>query len=305
MALRAALRTRHSLSGFLSQTSSVSSGAHDAARMSPALVAQQRNNSTAPNIKVDFDQSIGVALIRLQRPPVNSFSLDFLTEFCITMEKLEMDNSCRGVIITSRQPRVFSAGLDLMDIYGKSHEHCAAFHNIIQEMWLKVYSSSMVTMSAINGSSPGGGCVMNIACDYRIMADDPKYRIGLNETQFGIIPSAWLQHNLKDLVGYRAADMCLQLGTLYNPSDALELGLVDQVVPEEDVLTTAIQTMNKWLAIPEHARQMTKTMMRKAAVDELMSGREAETEFYASMGSSSAFQKAIGAYLEKLKRRNS
>ncbi|XP_071330799.1 enoyl-CoA delta isomerase 1, mitochondrial [Trachinotus anak] len=302
MALRAALRNKGGLSGLLSLSSSSS---HVRVCVSPTLVTQQRNNSTSPKIKVDFDQSTGVAMMHMQSPPVNSLSLDFLTEFCISLEKLEMDKSCRGLIITSSQPKVFSAGLDIMEMYGKSPERCGEFWRAVQEMWLKLYSSNMVTIAAINGSSPAGGCLMSMTCDYRIMADNPRYSIGLNETQLGIVAPFWFKDTMINTVGHRTTEIALELGLLYNPSEALKIGLVDQLVPEDQVLTTATQTMTKWLAIPDHARQITKSMMRKPTIDKLTSNREADIQNFVSFITKDSIQKSLRMYLEMLKKRRS
>lgn len=289
------------MSGLLSQWSSCSG--HGRVCVSPVLVAQRRNNSTSPKIKVELDQSTGVAVMRMQSPPVNSLGLDFLTEFCIATEKLEMDKSCRGLIITSSLPKVFSAGLDIMEMYGKSPERCGEFWKAVQEMWLKLYSSNMVTIAAINGSSPAGGCLMSLTCDYRIMADNPRYSIGLNETQLGIVAPFWFKDTMMNTVGHRTTEIALELGLLYNPSEALKIGLVDQLVPEDQVLATAMQTMTKWLAIPDHARQITKSMMRKPIIDKLTSNREADIQNFVSFITKDAIQKSIGMYLEMLKRR--
>ncbi|XP_070836696.1 enoyl-CoA delta isomerase 1, mitochondrial-like isoform X1 [Chaetodon trifascialis] len=303
MALRVLLRNKYGLSGLLSQWSSCSS--HGTVCVSPVLVAPQRNNSTSPKLKVDFDQSTGVAVMRMQSPPVNSLSLDFLTEISIAVEKLEMDKSCRGLIITSGQPKVFSAGLDITEMYRKSPEHCGEFWKAVQEMWLKLYSSNMVTIAAINGSSPAGGCLMSMMCDYRIMADNPRYMIGLNETQLGIVAPFWFKDTMLNTVGHRTTEIALELGLLYQPSDALKVGLVDQLVPEDQVLTTATQTMTKWLGIPDHARQMTKSMMRKPTIDKLVSNREADIHRFVNFITKESIQKSLGMYLEMLKKRKS
>uniref|UniRef100_A0A4W6F1T2 Enoyl-CoA delta isomerase 1, mitochondrial n=1 Tax=Lates calcarifer TaxID=8187 RepID=A0A4W6F1T2_LATCA len=287
--------------GLLSQLSSHSS--HARVCVSPVLVAQQRNNSTTPKVKVEFDQSTGVAVMHMQSPPVNSLSLDFLTEFCINVEKLEMDKSCRGLIITSSQPKVFSAGLDIMEMYGKSPERCGEFWRAVQEMWLKLYSSDMVTIAAINGSSPAGGCLMSLTCDYRIMADNPRYSIGLNETQLGIVAPFWFKDTMVNTVGHRTTELALELGLLYSPSEALKVGLVDLLVPEDEVLTTATKTMTKWLAIPDHARQITKSMMRKPTIDKLTSKREADIQNFVSFITKDSIQKSLRMYLEMLKKR--
>lgn len=239
----------------------------------------------------------------LQSPPVNSLSLNFLTEFCIALEKLEMDKSCRGLIITSSQPKVFSAGLDIMEMYKKSPESCAEFWRAVQEMWLKLYSSNMVTIAAINGSSPAGGCLLSMTCDYRIMADNPRYSIGLNETQLGIVAPFWFMETMTNTVGHRNTEVALQLGLLFNPSEALKIGLVDQLVPEDQVLTTATKSMTKWLAIPDHARQISKSLMRKPTIDKLKSNRDADIQNFVTFITKDSIQKSLGMYLEMLKKR--
>ncbi|XP_069566255.1 enoyl-CoA delta isomerase 1, mitochondrial [Brachyistius frenatus] len=301
MALRAALRSKFSLSALHSQLSPCSS--HGKVCVSPVIVSQRRNNSTSPKIKVDFDQSTGVAVMCLQSPPVNSLSLDFLTELCISVEKLEMDKSCRGLIITSGQPKVFSAGLDIMEMYGKSPERCGEFWKAVQEMWLKLYNSNMVTIAAINGSSPAGGCLMSMTCDYRIMADNPRYSIGLNETLLGIVAPFWFKDTMMNTVGHRNTEISLELGLLYSPADALKIGLVDQIVPEDQVLAAATKTMTKWLAIPDHARQITKSMMRKPTIDKLTSNRDADIKNFVGFITKDSIQKSLGMYLEMLKKR--
>uniref|UniRef100_A0A673ZAT6 Enoyl-CoA delta isomerase 1 n=1 Tax=Salmo trutta TaxID=8032 RepID=A0A673ZAT6_SALTR len=276
---------------------------HGRVCVSPCFSLQQRNNSTSPKIKVDLDSSTGVAVLRMQSPPVNSLSLDFLTEFCINLEKLEMDRSCRGLIITSTLSKVFSAGLDIMEMYGKSPERCGEFWKAVQEMWLKLYGSNMATIAAINGSSPAGGCLMSIGCDYRIMADNPRYSIGLNETQLGIVAPFWFKDTLVNTVGNRAAELSLELGLLYSAPDALKIGLVDQLVPEDQVLSTAQDTMSKWLAVPDHARQITKSMMRKQTIDKLLSNREADITNFVSFITKDSIQRSLRMYLEMLKSR--
>ncbi|KAM4535146.1 enoyl-CoA delta isomerase 1, mitochondrial [Fundulus diaphanus] len=294
MALRVAFRGRTGLPGLLSCSG------HGRPSLS---LTTQRNNSSSPKINVDYDQATGVAVMHMQSPPVNSLSLDFLTELCIGLEKLEMDKGCRGLIITSSQPKVFSAGLDILEMYGKSPERCGEFWKAVQEMWLKLYGSNMTTIAAINGSSPAGGCLMSLTCDYRIMADNPRYSIGLNETQLGIVAPFWFKDTMVNTVGHRNTELALQLGLLYKPAEALKIGLVDQLVPEDQVLAVATQTMTKWLTIPEHARQITKSMMRKPTLDKLRSNREADIQNFVSFITKDSIQKSLRMYMEMLKQK--
>lgn len=266
-------------------------------------ICKKKYSSAAPKIKVDLDTNSGIAVMKFQSPPVNSLSLDFLTEFAISMEKLEMDKGCRGVILTSSQPKVFSAGLDIMEMYGKSPEHAGEFWRAVQEMWLKLYGSNMVTIAAINGSSPAGGCLMAMSCDYRIMADNPRYSIGLNETLLGIVAPYWFKDTMINTIGHRETEKALQLGLLYSAPDALKISMVDELVPEETVLSAATETMSKWLKIPDHARQITKSMMRKPTIDKLTSNREIDIKYFVNFITKDSIQKSLGLYLAMLKKR--
>ncbi|KAG2455873.1 ECI1 isomerase, partial [Polypterus senegalus] len=195
-----------------------------------------------------------VAVVTMKSPPVNSLSLDFLTEFSISIEKLEMDRKCRGVILTS-------------------------------------------------GSSPAGGCLMAMACDYRIMADNPKYSIGLNETLLGIVAPFWFKDTMMNTIGFRATELALQLGLLHNAPNALRIGLVDELAPEKEVLSAASTAISKWLAIPDHARQITKSMMRKPTIDRLLSHRDQDINNFVSFITKDSIQKSLQVYMERLKQR--
>ncbi|KAI4899381.1 hypothetical protein NFI96_027286, partial [Prochilodus magdalenae] len=265
--------------------------------------SNRRNSSTSSKIKVDLDSSSGIAVVKFQSPPVNSMSLDFLTEFSINLEKLELDKSCRGVILTSAVPKIFSAGLDILDMYAKSPEHCEEFWKAVQDMWLKLYGCSKIVIAGISGASPAGGCLMSMCCDYRIMADNPRYSIGLNETQLGIVAPFWFKDTMANTVGNRTTELSLQFGLMYNPTDALKIGLVDQLVPEDKVLSTASETMMKWFALPDHARQISKSMMRKPTIDKLVSNREADIKNFVSFITKDSIQKSLGMYLAMLKQR--
>ncbi|PNJ17016.1 ECI1 isoform 4 [Pongo abelii] len=235
-------------------------------------------------VLVEPDAGAGVAVMKFKNPPVNSLSLEFLTELVISMEKLENDKSFRSVILTSDCPGVFSAGLDLTEMCGKSPAHYAEYWKAVQEMWLRLYQSNLVLVSAINGACPAGGCLMALTCDYRILADNPRFK-----------------DTLENAIGHREAERALQLGLLFPPAEALQVGIVDQVVPEEQVQSTALSTIAQWMAIPDHARQLTKAMMRKATASRLITQRDADVQNFVSFISKDSIQKSLQMYLERLK----
>nr|XP_039334047.1 enoyl-CoA delta isomerase 1, mitochondrial [Saimiri boliviensis boliviensis] len=254
-------------------------------------------------VLVEPDASAGVAVMRFNNPPVNTLSLEFLTELVISLEKLENDKSFRGLIITSDRPGVFSAGLDLREMCGRSPAHYAEYWKAVQELWLRLYQSSLVLVAAINGACPAGGCLMALTSDHRILADNPKYSIGLNETLLGIVAPFWFKDTLVNTIGHRAAERALQLGLLFPPAQALQVGIVDQVVPEERVQSVALSVIAQWMAIPDHARQLTKAMMRKATASRLITHRDEDVQNFVSFISRDSIQKSLQLYLERLKQK--
>ncbi|XP_077931080.1 enoyl-CoA delta isomerase 1, mitochondrial isoform X2 [Halichoerus grypus] len=259
---------------------------------------------TVPNCPLlNGEFTLGVAVVKMRNPPVNSLSLEFLTELLISLEKLENDKTFHGIIITSDCPGIFSAGLDLTEMCGRDPEHYAEYWKAVQEIWLRFYLSNLVVIAAINGVSPAGGCLLSLTCDYRVLANNPKYAIGLNETLLGIVAPFWFKDTLVNTIGHRSAERALQLGLLFPPAEALRVGMVDQVVPEDQVQSTARSVMAQWLDIPDHARQLTKTLMRKPTADRLLTERDADIQNFVHFICRDSIQKSLHAYLEKLKQK--
>lgn len=140
---------------------------------------------------------------------------------------------------------------------------------------------------------------------------------------------------MANVVGHRETEKGLQLGLLYNTPEALKVGLVDELVPEDKVFSAATETMTKWLAIPgklvivcskiqyfclvllvrfvhvhcflptDHARQISKSMMRKPTIDKLLANRDADTANFVSFITKDSIQKSLGMYMAMLKKKRS
>ncbi|KAF6124033.1 enoyl-CoA delta isomerase 1 [Phyllostomus discolor] len=104
-------------------------------------------------------------------------------------------------------------------------------------------------------------------------------------------------------IGHRASELALQLGILFPPAEALQVGMVDKVVPEDQVQSTALSVMAQWLSIPDHARQLTKNMMRKPTADRLVKHRDSDIQNFVSFISRDSIQKSLQVYLGKLRQK--
>eukprot|EP01100_Stratorugosa_tubuloviscum_P010117 TRINITY_DN4303_c3_g1_i1.p1 TRINITY_DN4303_c3_g1~~TRINITY_DN4303_c3_g1_i1.p1 ORF type:complete len:297 (+),score=145.40 TRINITY_DN4303_c3_g1_i1:92-982(+) len=240
------------------------------------------------------------AIVSLQRAPANALNLELLRSIATTIDNLEKDESCRGLILTSNVPRIFSAGLDITEFCTNDKTRLADFWRNLQEAYLRLYGSRLVTIAAINGAAPAGGCLLSLSCDYRIMSNG--FKIGLNETQLGIVAPFWFMETMLSVLGRRSlVERLLQLGEMLPANDAHSIGMVDVVTETPDlVLPRAQEEMKKWLQINDYARYQTKLLMRKNLIEKLKNNRENDIQQFCDLITQPPVQKVIKAYLANL-----
>jgi len=122
------------------------------------------------------------------------------------------------------------------------------------------------------GHSPAGGCVLALCCDYRIMAEGP-YRIGLNETQVGLVAPEGIQSLLARMVGAHRAERLLVAGEMVDSAEALRIGLVDELTGIDEVATRARIWLEVILQLPRAPMLQTRRIARAAAIDSLRDER--------------------------------
>lgn len=261
---------------------------------------QQRHLSSDSGYEfIDVQKENNFAVMHLKRAPVNSIHRGLVCEVTDAIETLENSDDCRGLIITSAIPKIFSAGIDITQMYPLDPSIYAQFWTAFQEMWIKLYGSKLAVIAAINGHAPAGGCFLSMTCDYRIMASG-SYKIGLNEVHLGILIPFWFQDLMIDTVGQREAERALQLGHMYPAQEALDVGLVDQVVDEKDVLDSAKKMMTKFVNVNYTARSKTKFYLRQARIEHLLSRKEEDTNKVVKFLALESVQKGLGKYLASL-----
>jgi 3,2-trans-enoyl-CoA isomerase len=181
------------------------------------------------------------------------------------------------------------------------------FWSSFQDLYLDLYGSRLACIAAMQGHAPAAGCMLALSCDYRIMAEtSEKHRptIGLNESKLGIVAPPWLGQQLVDTVGRRNAELSLALGTLYSPEEALKIGLVDLVVPQDQVEAKASEAALQWAKIPAQARVASKRMIRKDRIDRLKASRSQDVEHFANFVITEQVQNSLTAYLEMLAKKS-
>ena len=169
--------------------------------------------------------------------------------------------------MSSCNPKVFCGGLDIAELYRPDPHRLAQLWHSFQQVFLDLYSSHLVTVSAIDGHVLGGGCLLALACDYRIMASSESNEsragtIGLNEAKLGLIPPYWMFELYSRAIGAREAEKSICLGALYSPEEAQRIGLVDRIVDHSHGLEEALKEFSRWFLILSESRRNVKFIAR-------------------------------------------
>lgn len=263
--------------------------------------ALRRNYASASKlVETSRNEKTGISIISMCRAPVNSLNLELLVELRKSFEEACKDGS-KGVILTSSLPTTFSAGLDIMEIYKPDKQRATEFWRSLQDTWLTLYGLQIPTVAAINGSSPAGGCLLSIACEYRVFLEG-KHTIGLNETQLGIIAPKWFKDNYIATIGYRQAELALMRGTLFTPEEALKIGLVDELATnKDDLMAKSEKYIASYAKIPSRVRQIAKLDLRSEMISGLQKNRDEDVTKFLTFIDAPQVQAGLELYLKSLK----
>lgn len=204
----------------------------------------------------------GYTIVEMNRGKVNAINYDMVQELRQVFSEIENDNEVKGAILTG-QPNYFSAGLDLIELFQYDKKQIDDFFSVFGALFIELMQVTKPLISAITGHSPAGGCVLAVATDNRIMADGENYIIGLNEVAVNIQISQNLIETYAFWIGEGLASRYIMEGKLLNGKEALSAGLVDELVPLDQVLPRAEAKMKNYLKADQEILVNTKSKLRK------------------------------------------
>lgn len=212
---------------------------------------------------IEHSQHDGIHELRLARPPVNALDPALCRLLRDAMDRAVADGA-QGIVL-SGGPGVFSAGLDVPHLLGLDAVALRAAWEGFIDAARALAQSPVPVAAALNGHSPAGGCVLALCCDYRVMAAG-EYRIGLNETQVGLIAPEGIQRLMRRVVGPHRAERLLVAGAMVDAQQALSIGLVDELAAIEDVPQRAHAWLSQLLALPRKPMLATRAIARAEVV---------------------------------------
>lgn len=244
-----------------------------------------------------------IATISMAYPPVNCLNKELLNALNTSLINVQKQK-CQGVILTSSLSNIFSAGIDIKELYNRTEKQLIEYWTTIQNMWLTLYNLEIPIAAAINGSCPAAGCVLAMSCEYRILVEG-KHTIGLNETQLGIVAPEWMKALYIDIIGYRRAELALLQGTLFHPKEALEIGLVDELaLNKANAIERCQNYIKSFKNIPFKGRQKTKMELRKHNSLWLKANANSDLNKFLTFIQSPNVQANLKLYIEALKNKN-
>lgn len=230
-------------------------------------------------VKLEIADS-GVATIRLDRPKLNPLNRQVATEIGEAVDAVAADENVGSVVVWGGE-RVFAAGADIKEMGERDAVTMFRYIGYFQDVFTRLENLPVVTIAAINGFALGGGCELALACDFRICADDSQ--LGQPEILLGVIPGAGGTQRLPRLVGVARAKDLVYSGRFVKAEEALAMGLVNKVVPADQVYATAVEWAERYARGPRVALMAAKQAIQNGLEVDMATALLLERQAFAAL----------------------
>jgi len=233
----------------------------------------------------------GIAEARLKRGKVNALNEAAVEEIADCLRSLSDDPGTRAVILTG-DGSFFSFGFDIPEFLGYSSESFAKFLRRFTGLYSYLFTYPKPVVAALNGHAIAGGCMLALACDFRIMVSG-KAKISLNEISFGSSVFAGSVAMLKFLVGGKNAQAILYDGTMYSAETAAELGMIDAVSSTESLMKDARELAERLAGKDTAAFRSIKNLLRAPVAEDMARNEERSVQEFVSIWYSESTRKNL------------
>lgn len=234
----------------------------------------------------------GVAVLTLDHPKVNALSTELLGQIRSTVEDLHAD--LPGALVITGGPKIFAAGAEISEFGGLTE--AVTIGEAFRSTLGAVADFPRVTIAAITGFALGGGCELALACDFRIASERAK--LGQPEILLGIIPGGGGTQRLARLVGpARAKDLILS-GRQVPASEALAMGLVDELAAPDATIDRAIEKAAEFARGPLAAHALAKRAIDVGLQGTLAQGIDLEHELFVGVFATDDARIGVQSFLE-------
>lgn len=242
----------------------------------------------------------GICTITINRPDkMNALNKDVIQELGAALEAARIDTAVQALILTGAGEKAFVAGADITEFTELQAAGGKALATVGAELvFNKIEQFTKPIIAAVNGFALGGGCELAMACHFRIASENAKF--GQPEVNLGLIPGYGGTQRLTQLIGKGKAMELLMTADMITASEALQLGLVNHVVPKEELLSLANLILTKICTKAPIAIQHIIHLVNQAAIG-AKDGLQQEIDLFGACFDTEDKKEGISAFLEKRK----
>ncbi len=247
-----------------------------------------------------FEIQNGVAKVVINRPKVlNALNSKTMDEIESVVENLEKNKEVRAVVVTGAGEKAFVAGADINELAVLDGPNGKAFAQRGQAIFSRLEELDKPVIAAVNGYALGGGCELALACHIRIASENAKF--GLPEVSLGVIPGYGGTQRLPRLVGTSMALQMILTGEMISAREAYRVGLVNQVVPQGELMAAAEKMVETILSRSPFAVRRALFAVRYAQQVSFQQGLDIEANLFGEVCGSQDKSEGTRAFLEKRK----
>jgi enoyl-CoA hydratase/carnithine racemase len=247
---------------------------------------------------VSFSADAGIGTITLDRPPANSYDLEYVQELAAAVDQAAGDDDAAVVLVRSASDRFFCAGADIKAFLAGPHERNMEMIETSHRALDAIARIPKIFIAEINGHALGGGLEIALACDLRFAADG-DYRLGTPEATLGLLPGNGGTQRLPRLIGRsRALDLMIT-GRTVTPDEAHELGIVDGVFPADALHEKTLEYAGRLASGATRAIGNVKLAVNEGIDDGLEHGLARERELVEQLFLSEDGREGLAAFAEK------
>jgi len=251
---------------------------------------------------VVYEQNGYIATLTINRPKaLNALNSQVLAEISEALDNVDV-NTVRCLIVTGAGDKSFVAGADIAQMKDLDRDGGVAFGKYGNDVFRKLEVFPVPTIAAINGFALGGGCELSMSCDIRICADNAVF--GQPEVGLGITPGFGGTQRLARIVGMGRAKEMIYTASNIKADEAYRIGLVNKVVPAEELMATVMKMAGKIAANAPVAVRLSKKAINEGLQVDMDQAIVIEEYAFGDCFATEDQKEGMSAFLEKRKEKN-
>ena len=245
-----------------------------------------------------FETEKGIATINFNRPKaLNALNVQLLQEFTGAINEIDQDESIRVLILTGSGDKSFVAGADITELATFDALQAKMFSQFGHAVIDHLQQLAIPVIAAVNGYALGGGTEIALACDFIYAAENAMF--GLPEITLGLIPGFGGTQRLSRLIGKNRAKEMIFTGGMISAAEALQIGLVNRVCPQETLMDEVLKTAGQIVSKGKVSLRAAKQVINSGTDADLTTGCKMEIDAFALCMVSEDAREGTRAFLEK------